>query len=149
MHCHSPTRKALLCLVTGALATGALVAATGPAALAQTVPAGGGGVAASPMPMTPTTRVLAIGRLTRPPTPGELQATMPGEVRDTLDLYLAGKIADRYLAKDAPGVVFILDVRTVDEARQLTGTLPLVTAGLMQFQFIPLGPLAPLKLLAK
>lgn len=131
------------------LATGAALAAGGPAALAQSTPAGLAGAVVSPLPATPTTRILAIGRLTRPPTPAELQAIMPGEVRDTLDLYLAGKIADWYVTKDAPGVVFILDTRSVDEARQLTAALPLVKAGLMQFQFIPLGPLAPLKLLAK
>lgn len=131
------------------LAVSALVTAASPVAWAQGAPAGSGGATASPMPMTPTTRVLAIGRLTKPPTTAELQAIMQTEVRDTVDLYLAGKIADWYVAKDAPGVVFILDVRAVDEARQLTMALPLVKAGLMQFQFIPLGPLAPLKLLTK
>ena len=145
MACQSVTRK-LLCGLA-AMAAGAAIA--GPAAQAQAVPAAGSGPAASAMPATPTTRVLAIGRLSRVPTPAELQSIMPGEVRDTLDLYLAGRIADWYVAKDAPGVVFILDLRSVDEARQLTAALPLVKAGLMSFQFIPLGPLAPLKLLEK
>jgi hypothetical protein len=128
---------------------GALAVAAGPVAFAQTTPASPGGAGAASMPMTPTTRVLAIGRLTKPPVGAEFQAIMPGEVRDTVDLYLTGKIADWYVAKDAPGVVFILDVRSVDEARQLTAALPLVKSGFMQFQFIPLGPLAPLKLLTK
>jgi len=132
-----------------AVAAGALVAGAGPAAWAQTAPAASDRPPAIGMPTTPTTRVLAIGRLTKPPTTADFQAVMPGEVRDTVDLYLAGKIADWYVAKDAPGVVFILDVRSVDEARVLTSALPLVKAGLMQFQFIPLGPLAPLKLLTK
>jgi hypothetical protein len=128
---------------------GALAVAAGPVAFAQTAPAGAGAAVTAPMPMTPTTRVLAIGRLTKPPMGAEFQAIMPGEVRDTIDLYLAGKIADWYVTKDAPGVVFILDVRTAEEARQLTTALPLVKSGFMQFQLIPLGPLAPLKLLTK
>ena len=66
-----------------------------------------------------------------------------------MDLYLSGKIADWYIAKDAPGVVFIMDVRSTDEARALTADLPLVKAGMMQFQFTPLGPLSPLRLLTK
>ncbi len=144
MNRQSVVRRLLLSLATGALMTGG-----GPGVFAQTAPAGAAGALATPMPVTPTTRVLAIGRLTKPPTSAALQAIMPGEVRDTLDLYLTGKIADWYVAKDAPGVVFILDIRSVDEARQMTSTLPLVKAGLMQFEFIPLGPLAPLKLLAK
>ena len=96
---------------------------------------------------SPTTRVLAIGRLTKPPGSAEMQAIMPKEVRDTVDLYLSGKIADWYIAKDAPGVVFIMDVRSTDEARALTADLPLVKAGMMQFQFTPLGPFSPLRLL--
>jgi hypothetical protein len=98
---------------------------------------------------TPTTRVLAIGRLTHAPGAPDVQSLMPTEVRDTVDLYLGGKIAQWYVAKDAPGVVFILDVRSTDEARALTSGLPLVKAGLMQFQLIPLGPLAPLRWLTK
>ena len=141
---NSSSRKVAL-----AVAWAALIAAPCPVAWAQTAPNGTVGVTPSSMPATPTTRVLAIGRLTKPPTTADFQSIMPGEVRDTVELYLAGKIADWYVTKDAPGVVFILDVRSVDEARDLTKALPLVKAGLMQFQFTPLGPLAPLKLLTK
>jgi hypothetical protein len=144
MDCNSSSRKVDL-----ALALAALVATPCPVAWAQTAPNGTVGATPSSMPATPTTRVLAIGRLTKLPTTADFQSIMPGEVRDTVELYLAGKIADWYVTKDGPGVVFILDVRSVDEARDLTKALPLVKAGLMQFQFTPLGPLAPLKLLTK
>lgn len=107
------------------------------------------GPAATPAAASPTTRVLAVGHLTGPMTAGDQQSIMPGEVRDTVELYLAGKIADWYVRKDQPGVVFILDVRSADEARELTAALPLVKAGRMEFQFIPLGPLTPLRLLTK
>ena len=137
-----PSRKVVLFL-----ALAALVATPCRVAWAQNAPNASVGATASSMPATPTTRVLAIGRLTKPPTTADFRAVMPGEVRDTVELYLAGKIADWYVTKDAPGVVFILDVRSVEEARDLTKALPLVKAGLMQFQLIPLGPLAPLKLL--
>ena len=116
---------------------------------AQSANSVGPQIAPQSMAATPTTRVLAIGRLTKALTPADMQSVMPKEVRDTVDLYLAGKIADWYVAKDAPGVVFILDVRSTDEARALTSDLPLVKAGLMQFQLIPLGPLSPLRLLTK
>ena len=53
-----------------------------------------------------------------------------------------------YVRKDAPGVVFIIDERDVAEARAPLDALPLVKAGLMEFQLIPLGPLASLGLLA-
>jgi hypothetical protein len=138
----SLNHRALLSIAAAMLAMTA--GPVGQAAAAESVKA-----APAPMPMTPTTRILAIGRLTKAPTAADFQAVMPGEVRDTVDLYLTGKIANWYVTKDAPGVVFILDVRTVEEAREMTAALPLVKSGLMQFQFIPLGPLAPLKLLTK
>ena len=118
-------------------------------ALAQTAPPTTAQASPQSMAAVPTTRVLAIGRLTKPLTPADLETVMPKEVRDTVALYLNGKIADWYIAKDAPGVVFILDVRSTEDARALTTDLPLVKAGLMQFQFIPLGPLSPLRLLMK
>jgi hypothetical protein len=77
-----------------------------------------------------------------------MRGVMPAEVRDTLQLYLAGKIADWYVRKDVSGVVFVLDVRSTAEAQALLDALPLGTAGLMAFDLIPLGPLAPLGLLA-
>ncbi len=100
------------------------------------------------LPNVPTTRVLAIGHLTARSDPAAMRGVMPAEVRDTLQLYLAGKIADWYVRKDVSGVVFVLDVRSTAEAQALLDALPLGTAGLMAFDLIPLGPLAPLGLLA-
>jgi hypothetical protein len=97
----------------------------------------------------PITRILIIGHITRPVTPAELQSVMPGEVRDTVSLYLSGKIADWYIRTDKPGVVFILNITDIKEARDLIGKLPLAQAGMMDFEFIPLGPLSPLGLLLK
>ena len=76
-------RKTLLPIVVSAL-----VAAAAPAAWGQTDPAGPATATSSPAPMTPTTRVLAIGRLTKPTTAPDFQAVMPQEVRDTADLLL-------------------------------------------------------------
>jgi hypothetical protein len=45
-----------------------------------------------PFPEVPTTKILAIGRFTTPPTPEQIKEFFPREVPDTLRLYLAGKI---------------------------------------------------------
>jgi hypothetical protein len=45
-----------------------------------------------PFPVVPTTKILATGRFTSPPTPEQLKAIFPKEVPATLKLYLAGKI---------------------------------------------------------
>jgi hypothetical protein len=99
------------------------------------------------LPQVPTTRILAIGRFLAPPDPAVMQAIMPKEVRQTAMLYLDGKISAWFSRQDERGVVFLLDVGTVDQARQLLEALPLGVAGLMRFDFIPLGPLKPLRLL--
>ena len=99
------------------------------------------------MRTTPTTRILAIGHLAATFRPGVTQPIMSQEVRDTVELYLNGKISEWYVRKDQPGVVFILEMTDVEAARTLLGGLPLAKAGQLQFDFIPLGPLAPLSIL--
>lgn len=103
--------------------------------------------APSPLPSAPTTKILAIGRLSAPPTPDQRKLLASREVPDTVRLYLAGKIDQWYSIQNDNGVVFILNVSSVEEANTLLEALPLGQAKLMTFQLIPLGPLRPLGLL--
>jgi hypothetical protein len=93
------------------------------------------------------TKILAIGRLTSKSTPGAVSAVLPEEVRDTVKLYLAGKIDQWYVRKDQAAVVFVLNIADVKEAREALAQLPLGRANLMEFDLIPLGPLSPLAML--
>ncbi len=95
----------------------------------------------------PTTRVLAIGRLTAAATPDKIRPVMPKEVRDTVRLYLAGKLDQWFARRDQRGVVFLLNVQTTSEAHELLEKLPLGVQKLMEFELIPLGPLTPLNYL--
>jgi hypothetical protein len=95
------------------------------------------------------TRVLAVGKLTDKATSDDLPSVLNREVPATLKLYLAGKIDAWYAKPDLTGVVFILNVTTVDEARALLDPLPLGQAGMMTFELTPLGPLQPLGLLLR
>ena len=95
----------------------------------------------------PATRVLAIGRLTEGATRETIAPVMQREVRDTVRLYLAGKLDQWFVRRDQNGVVFLLNVSSVAEARSLLEKLPLGEAKLMTFDLIPLGPLTPLGLL--
>lgn len=72
---------------------------------------------------------------------------MPQEVQDTVRLYLAGEIDQWYMRRDRPGVVFVFSVSDPRQAEKLLDELPLGRSGLMTFELIPLGPLAPLGLL--
>jgi hypothetical protein len=95
----------------------------------------------------PTTKLLAIGSLTPGANAAVLKPILPTEVRETVQLYLAGKLDQWFVKQDQTGVVFILNVTDPKEARELLEKLPLGRAGLMEFQLIPLGPLRPLGVL--
>lgn len=124
-------------------------AALGLAALTLSKPA----AAQEPAPATsrgalvPTTHVLAIGQLTGNRAAQNVQDIMPSEVKDTVSLYLAGRIDQWWVQKDKPGVVFLLNATSTGEAEALLANLPLVKAGLMHFDLTALGPLSPLQYL--
>ena len=83
-----------------------------------------------------------------PGTPGQaVTALLPQEVRDTVTLYLDGKIEQWWMQQDGGGPVFLMNARTVDEARALTAALPLVKARILEFDFVAVGPLSPLRVL--
>jgi hypothetical protein len=97
---------------------------------------------------TPVTKILAIGQLTeKAANTAEFLQVMTHEVPATVQLYLGGKIEQWWIKPDATGVVFILNLTDKDEAFELLEALPLGVAGMMKFDFIPLGPLTPLRLL--
>jgi muconolactone delta-isomerase len=89
-------------------------------------------------------KVFAIGAITKPPSADQQAQVMSQEVPDTLQLYLDGKIEQFWFRQDRPGVVFLMEVPSVDEARALVGKLPLTEGGFMTFDLTPVGPLAPL-----
>ncbi len=92
----------------------------------------------------PTTRILALGTIKSPLTPEQQQEIMPREVPSTLRLYLQGTIDQWFARRDGTGVVFLLNLTSVEEAEALLETLPLGQAKLMTFELIPVGPLSPL-----
>src|SRR5438105_5018221 len=82
-------------------------------------------------PPAPTTAVLATLSVNADVQRQDIAKTMPQEVRDTVVLYLEGKIQQWYARADGKGVVFLLNVRSVEEAKAITNQLPLVKAGLV------------------
>jgi hypothetical protein len=94
---------------------------------------------------TPTTKILAIGTINPEVDPAKVFTILPNEVRDTVDLYLNGKIDQWYSQQERRGVVFILNVTDPAAARDMLEKLPLGQAHLMSFELIPIGPLNPLR----
>ncbi|MDI4237348.1 hypothetical protein OZ411_31535 [Bradyrhizobium sp. Arg237L] len=93
----------------------------------------------------PTTRILAIGTITPGTSLASVRAILPTEVRETVKLYLAGKIEQWFSLADRNGVVFLLNAKDPKEAHAMLEALPLGQAHLMQFELLPLAPLAPLR----
>jgi hypothetical protein len=119
--------------------------AAGFAALIIGLTSSGVGHAQSPTSPTPTTRILAIGTLNQGADQIAARAILPTEVRETVKLYLDGKIDQWYSLQGRPGVAFILNVTDVTVAHEMLEKLPLGQAHLMSFELIPLAPLNPLR----
>ena len=77
----------------------------------------------------------------------QVMAVMPAEIRETVQLYLNGKIREWYSRGDGRGVVFFLDARDVAAAQAIMEDLPLARQNLMDHEYIAVGPLLPLRLL--
>jgi Muconolactone delta-isomerase len=115
------------------------------AALMICVLSSGAGHSQSATSPTSTTRILAIGTLNPGVDPAAARAILPTEVRETVKLYLDGKIDQWYSLQGRNGVVFILNVTDIAEAHEMLEKLPLGQAHLMSFELTPLGPLNPLR----
>jgi hypothetical protein len=77
----------------------------------------------------------------------QVMAVMPAEIRETVQLYLNGKIREWYSRGDGRGVVLLLDTKDVAEAHAIMEALPLAKQDLMDHEYIAVGPLLPLRLL--
>ena len=94
-----------------------------------------------------TTEVLVILTPRQGVTPQQIMTVIPQEIQATVKLYLDGKICQWYSRGDGKGVVFLVDAKSEDEARALMETLPLAKEQLIDHQYVPVGPLMPLRAL--
>src|SRR5713226_6359536 len=82
------------------------------------------------------------------PKPGvtveQVMKIMPAEIRATVRLYLDGKIQQWYSRGDGRGVIFLLGSKDVTEAHAIMDSLPFSKENIVDFEFIPVGPLMPL-----
>jgi hypothetical protein len=98
-------------------------------------------------PTPPTTGVFALLKAKPGVTRERVMAIMPAEVRATVQLYLEGKIREWYSREDGRGGVFFLNTRDVAEAKSIMESLPLAKEDMLDHEYIPVGPLMPLRLL--
>jgi hypothetical protein len=122
-----------------------LIAMLPVAFVAQSQSGGASGVPSVAIPKT--TEVLVIQTAKQGVTAQQIMAVIPSEIRATVKLYLDGKIRQWYSRGDGKGVIFLVDAKTEDEARAVMETLPLAKEQLMDHEYIPVGPLMPLRAL--
>lgn len=94
-----------------------------------------------------TTAVFVIETPKQGVTFQQVMDVIPVEVRATVRLYLDGKIREWYSRGDGKGVIFLVDAKSVKEAREIMETLPFAKQNLMDAEYIPVGPLMPLRAL--
>jgi hypothetical protein len=94
-----------------------------------------------------TTGVIVMLTVKAGVTREQIMGVMPAEIRETVQLYLNGKIREWYSRADGRGVVLLLDTRDVAEAHAIMEGLPLGKTDFMDHEYIAVGPLSPLRLL--
>ena len=68
------------------------------------------------------------------------------EARHVWELYESDRVREFYLRADyQPGVVLIFECDDATEAERLVAELPIVGAGLLEFEVVPLRPYAGLR----
>ncbi len=72
--------------------------------------------------------------------PEQFGPHLKAEARRVWELYQTGAIREYYFRADRSEAVLILECGDVHEAQQTLASLPLVQAGLISFEVIPLVP---------
>lgn len=73
-------------------------------------------------------------------TASQFALHLKAEAYRAWELYQAGVIRELYFRQDQHTAVLVLECASLEEAQQALATLPLVQAGLISFEVIPLVP---------
>lgn len=85
-------------------------------------------------------KILALEQEVPNKTANDFAPHLDAEARRAWVLYQQGVIREMYFNSDDHTAVLIMECENVDEAKSVLNTLPLVQAGLITFQVIPLVP---------
>ena len=85
-------------------------------------------------------RIIALEKEKHEYSAGDFQPHLNAEAAKVWELYQAGIIREVYFRADVTEAVLILECADVNQAEAVLATLPLVEAGLITFDIIPLRP---------
>ena len=97
----------------------------------------------------PVTEVMAMTSLKPGVALPDVMKLVQEEVRVAVQLYLEGKVERWYTRGDGKGAVLFLRCRTAEEGRVIMADLPLVKAGYLNVEYIPVGPFSGLRNLVR
>jgi len=85
-------------------------------------------------------KILALEKEVAQTQTSDFRPYLLNEAAKVYELYQAGVIRESYFHQTDHTAVLMLECANVDEARRVLGSLPLVEAGLITFDVIPLAP---------
>jgi hypothetical protein len=85
-------------------------------------------------------KILAIEKEIPGVADEQFQPHLKAEAARAWELYQAGIFRELYFRQDWPGAVLMLECADLAAAEQVLATLPLVRAGLITFDLLPLAP---------
>jgi muconolactone delta-isomerase len=85
-------------------------------------------------------KVLALERNLPNVKPADIRPHLQEEAWRVWELYLSGVLREIYFRQGKSSAVLILECASLAEAQAVLNTLPLVQAGLIEFEVIPLSP---------
>lgn len=84
-------------------------------------------------------KILAIEKDAEGVTDEDFTPHMKAEAKRAWELYQSGVFREMYFTKgDNPVAVIMMECDSVEEAKKALGTLPLMKAGLISFELMPL-----------
>lgn len=85
-------------------------------------------------------KILALEHEIAGTTKADFEPHLTAETIRVMELLQAGELREIYFRGDQPAAVLIFECDDVKRAQELLDTLPLVMAGLITFEVIPLQP---------
>ena len=83
-------------------------------------------------------KILALEKEVPGLKPDDFQPHLQAEARKAWELYQQGIFRELYFRQDRAEAVIVMECDDLDKARKILKTLPLVSAGLIAFDLIPL-----------
>ena len=85
-------------------------------------------------------KIFAMGKVTPSVTPEMMQPHAVAETRCAWEMYKTSVLRELYLCADGTGAIGVMECRDADEARKNLSQLPLVKAGMLSFEIVPVLP---------